>query len=72
MKNVNLLIVGTVLFLQSCVQRKLNWEEYENKFAIDLKDELKSNKVTGSSYAVFDDKRVIWQDAYGYANKKTN
>jgi CubicO group peptidase (beta-lactamase class C family) len=72
MKNVLLLFVISTLFLQSCAQPELSWKEFENKFAASFKEDLKSDKVVGASYAVFDDKNVIWNDSYGFANKSLN
>lgn len=72
MRSMYLFLVGIALFSQSCAQPQKGWEEYKKTFATDFKTELQSNKVVGASYAVFDANKLIWQDAYGFANKKTN
>jgi CubicO group peptidase (beta-lactamase class C family) len=72
MKRSSFLIIVSTLFLQSCAQPKLSWNEFENKFSTGLKEDLKSNGVVGASYAVFDDKNIVWNDSYGFADKSKN
>jgi CubicO group peptidase (beta-lactamase class C family) len=50
----------------------LSWKEFENEFSSTFKDDLKSNSVIGASFAVFDDKNMVWNDSYGFANKSLN
>lgn len=72
MKKVNFLITGTALLMLSCAQPKAGWGEYKSTFATDFKKTLKSDKTVSASYAVFDRDSIIWNDSYGFANKKAS
>ena len=72
MKNVYFSMVFAIFFLLNCNQAPMNWDEYKTSFADNFKDGLKRENVVGAGYAIFDDKGVIWQDSYGFANKTTH